>query len=90
MAESVPAEVRAARLATARLATERRRVVEAGTRAGGLDRGRLQEIDDRIGGLLDEVLAHVDPLDASEAEPLVLLPVRLETRFAQVGAAATL
>ena len=90
MAESVPAEVRAARLATARLATERRRVVAAGTRAGGLDRGRLQEIDDRIGGLLDEVLAHVDPLDASEAEPLVLLPVRLETRFAQVGAAATL
>ena len=34
MAESVPAEVRAARLATARLATERRRIVEAGTRAG--------------------------------------------------------
>ena len=50
-----------------------------------VDHSRLAEIDDRIAGLLDDIDPLVDPCDASERVPLVLLPVRLETKFAKDG-----
>lgn len=90
MPEQIPAAVREARTAVARMVAERDKLLSLGARRGAIDRGRLVEIDARIGGLLDGVLAHLDPCDASETEPLVLLPVRLETRFGKDGQKATL
>ena len=90
MPEPVPTAVRQARTAVAKMVTERERLLLTSAREGTLDRRRLSEIDARIGGLLDGVLAHVDPCDASETEPLVLLPVRLETRFGKSGTKTTL
>lgn len=90
MPEQIPAAVRKARTEVAKMVTERDRLIATGARAGAIDRDRLVEIDSRIGGLLDDILVHVDPCDASEAEPLVLLPVRLETRFGHEGQSTTL
>lgn len=90
MAEQIPAEVRAARRDVSRLVTERNALLRDAARAGVVDHDELISIDARIGGLLDGILPLIDPCDASEAEPLVLLPVRLETRFATAQGATSL
>ncbi len=90
MPEPINPAVRVARAEVARMVSERDRLLLTGARAGRLDRRRLADIDARIGGLLDGVLGHMDPCDASETEPLVLLPVRLETRFGTSGNKTTL
>ena len=81
MAGRIPAEVRDARRDVSRLVRERAKLVRETTRRDVVDRTRLEEIDRAIAGRLDEVLELSDPCDASPTEPLVLLPVRLETRF---------
>ena len=85
MSESLPPEVRASRTEVSRLLTERARFLRESARTGVVDHVRLDELDRGIGGLLDDVVRLIDPCDASEAVPLVLLPVRLETRFGTVG-----
>ena len=85
MPEPIPSEVRAARTQVSRLTTERNRLLRDAARTGVLDKSRLREIDDRIGGVLDDVIALIDPCDASPDVPLVLLPVRLETRYGMRG-----
>lgn len=90
MAEEIPAEVRQARLDISHLRTERDGLLREAARSGGLDRANLDDIDKQIGARLDEVLHLFDPCDASEAIPLVLLPVRLETRFGVKGGQTTL
>ena len=79
--EPIPPEVRAARRDVSRLVTERDSFLREAVGEGVVDHARLNEIDERIAGRLDDILALVDPCDASATEPLVLLPVRLETRF---------
>ncbi|HWH95692.1 MAG TPA: hypothetical protein VNT03_17665 [Baekduia sp.] len=90
MADQIPPEVRAARKDVTRLVDQRNALLRAGARDGAVDHAKLVAIDDKIGGLLDGVLALTDPCDASPTEPLVLLPVRLETRFAKKGRGTTL
>lgn len=90
MADQIPPKVRNARQAVSRLVTERTALLGAAAREGTIDHGRLDAIDRRIGKALDGIQTLVDPCDASEAVPLVLLPVRLETRFAKSGAKTTL
>lgn len=85
MPKEIPAEVRTARRNVSRLVKERNSLLREAAQTGVIDYGRLDEIDVNIGGLLDDVVALVDPCDASETEPLVLLPVRLETRFQASG-----
>jgi hypothetical protein len=89
MAGSLPSEVRAARRDVSRLVRERERLVRETADRGVVDH-RLAEIDRTIAGRLDDVLHLVDPCDASATEPLVLLPVRLETRFGSDDGQATL
>ena len=88
--EPIPPEVRAVRRDVSRLVTERNTFLHEAARSGVVDHGRLNEIDENIGELLDDILPLIDPCDASEAEPLVLLPVRLETRFETAGGHTTL
>lgn len=90
MAEQIPPEVRTARRDVSRLVTERNTFLREASRTGSVDHARLNEIDRNIGGLLDGILNLIDPCDASETEPLVLLPVRLETRFGKSGQQTTL
>lgn len=87
MPEPIPADLRVARRDVAKLVTERNAVLRDAARAGVVDQARLDAVDARIAAVLDKAIRRVDPCDASEAEPLVLLPVRLETRF---GAGNTL
>src|SRR5262245_9181700 len=90
MPDEIPAEVRTTRRDIARLVTQRNSFLREAARTGAVDHARLRAIDDSIGGLLDGVLPLIDACDASEAEPLVLLPVRVETRFSSDGAQSTL
>lgn len=90
MPEPIPREVRAARTEISRLTTERTRLLRDAARTGTFEEGRLHEIDDRIGGVLDGIVALIDPCDATADAPLVLLPVRLETRFGKRGRQAIL
>ncbi|MEP6811839.1 MAG: hypothetical protein ABI990_02495, partial [Actinomycetota bacterium] len=69
---------------------QRAKLVHETTRRGVVDRTRLEEIDRAIGSRLDDVLELFDPCDASATVPLVLLPVRLETRFGAEGGHTTL
>lgn len=85
MPESIPPEVRAARRDVARLAGERSALLREGARLGAVDTARLGQLDLDIAGTLDGVASLVDPCDASEVDPLILLPVRLETRFGRDG-----
>ena len=90
MPQQIPPEVRTARRDVARMVTERNALLREATRTGVVDHDRLNAIDKRIGAALDGLLPRIDACDASEVEPLVLLPVRLETRFGKAGANTTL
>lgn len=90
MPEQVATEVRNARATAARLAAQREKLLRDSGRVGSLDRDGLAQIDDLIKNALDGVLDLIDPVDASEAFPLVLLPVRIESRFATDGNATLL
>ena len=85
MTEQISPQVVQARASVAQLAAERDQLITLSHRTGSVDRVGLGRLDAQIGGLLDGVLQLVDPCDASPSEPLVLLPVRLETRFGTVG-----
>ena len=79
MPVDTPEVLVAARAQIARLAERRRRLV-----ATTADRGRRHEIarlDTDIGGMLSALRDRVDPCDASPDVPLVLLPVRVETKL---------
>ncbi|WP_322767085.1 hypothetical protein, partial [Frankia sp. Cr1] len=80
MAE-IPQQVLDARATVARLQVERDLLVAEAAREGAVNHDRLLDVDRRIGVALDGVLDLFDPCDASPSVPLVLLPVRLETRF---------
>ena len=81
MADELHPQVIDARRVVTDLVRERDAVILAGSRPGVvLDVGRLGALDDLIADRLDRVTALVDPCDASPDAPLVLLPVRLETR----------
>src|SRR5690606_20249795 len=72
------------------LGRERRRAWEtvAGTQDTGARRAaarRAIEIDTRISEVIESMGLLADPLDAPPDVPLVLLPVRLETRFTGSG-----
>lgn len=90
MTEQISPQVVQARASVAQLAAERDRLITLSHGTGVVDRVGLSRLDAQIGGLLDGVLQLVDPCDASPSEPLVLLPVRLETRFGTVGGQTTL
>ena len=85
MPEQISPQVAQARASVVRLSAERDRLITLGQRNGPVDRVALGSLDAQICGLLDDVLQLVDPCDASPSEPLVLLPVRLETRFGTAG-----
>lgn len=86
MPEEIPAEVRDARRAAADVARQRARYLHETARSGQrLDIGRLTELDRAFADRLEGVAALIDPCDASPDAPLVLLPVRLETRYAMEG-----
>jgi len=80
--ERIPPEVLAVRRDVARLEKDRVALLREAARRGAVDHRRLADIDRAIGAVRDGVMAAIDPCDADAAEPLVLLPVRLETRFA--------
>jgi hypothetical protein len=80
MPEDIRPEVRAAWSDVSTLRRRREKLIST-LRDGG-DRGRLRELDDRLRDLMIGIQDLVDPCDASAEEPLVLLPVRLETRYA--------
>ncbi len=90
MADRLHPDVIAAHRDVARLLEQRGELLRESAAAGTVDVSRLAELDGRIGGLLDAVLPLTDPCDASPTEPLVLLPVRLETRFGARGRRTTL
>jgi len=90
MADSVPPEVRDARRDVSRLARERDKLLREAADRGAVDHARLNEIDELIARRLDDVVRLIDPCDASAADPLVLFPVRLETRFGSDGGETTL
>jgi hypothetical protein len=77
----VPADLAAARARVAALNDERRRLVASSTR----ERVRFADLGRFDAGIV-EVLAglrdRIDPCDASAEVPLVLLPVRVETKVA--------
>ena len=81
MPVDVPAEVAAARNRIAAIAEERRRLVAS----SGRDRVRFSavgRVDASIAEVLEGVRDRIDACDASSEVPLVLLPVRLETKLA--------
>lgn len=90
MPERTPPEVIAVRRDVARLASRRDALLREAARHGSVDHARLSEIDRSIAAVRDGLLNAIDPCDAGAAEPLVLLPVRLETRFATAGGSTTL
>jgi hypothetical protein len=90
MPDEIPPQVLEARREVVRLEAERATLLRDAAAAGRVDHAGLSALDDRIGGLLDDVLPLVDPCDASASEPLVLLPVRLETRYTAIGGGTAL
>lgn len=77
----VPADIAAVRNRVAALAETRRRLVASSTS----DRVRfadLDRVDAGIADILNRVGSRIDPCDASPVVPLVLLPVRVETKLA--------
>jgi hypothetical protein len=77
----VPVEIAAARNRVAALAEERRRLVASSSR----ERVRFSDVgrfDANIAEVLEGVRDRIDACDASPEVPLVLLPVRLETKLA--------
>ncbi len=77
----VPAALAAAREAVATLAAEREQLLTSSPVRP--PRSRFAAIDTALAGLVD--LLGLDPCDASPAVPLVLLPVRVETRLGDGG-----
>jgi hypothetical protein len=90
MPEPIPAAVRRARAQAAKLATQRARLVHDMQVSGLIDRSRIDDLDHHLGGILDHLHDTVDPCDAPPDSPLVLLPVRLETRFGRSGRSTVL
>ena len=82
MPHEIPPAVRDAWQSIGDLRRERDELIREAPRQGGLDRADLSRLDRRIAGLLEDIRDLVDPCDASPTEPVVLLPVRLETRYA--------
>src|SRR6478735_6793105 len=81
MPVDIPQELAEARASVAQLIAQREQLV-----AGPFDRagrGRLIDLDREVGSLLDRF--RIDPCDASPEVPLVLLPVRVETKLAGDG-----
>ncbi len=82
MPVETPADLAAARDRIAVVADERRRII-AGADLGLRDvRRELVRIDHDLADLVIDMVDRTDPCDASPAVPLVLLPVRIETRMA--------
>lgn len=79
MPDEIPLEVR--RAFDDITALRRRRTVLGRRR----DLTEIGRIDHDIAEILERFRDRVDPCDASATEPLVLLPVRLETRYALAG-----
>jgi hypothetical protein len=90
MPENIPPEVHAARREIVGLQESRDTFLREAIRTGVVDHARLSAIDRSIAGVLDSVLGVIDPCDADAADPLVLLPVRLETRFNMEAGRTTL
>ncbi|RXZ67252.1 hypothetical protein, partial [Agromyces albus] len=74
----IPAELAAARAEVARLAEERRALIASGGRLSFAELGR---VDVGIATVIDALRERVDPCDAAPEVPLVLLPVRVETKL---------
>lgn len=77
----VPTDLAAARNRVAALTEERRRLVASSAR----ERVRFSDlgrVDTDIADVLERFRGRIDPCDASPQVPLVLLPVRLETKLA--------
>lgn len=83
--EPLSIEVREARREVAKLVTQRNAFLRASARVGTIDHGALRNIDVGIADVLDRFAPMVDPCDAPADVPLVLFPVRLETKFSRVG-----
>lgn len=90
MPERIPPEVIALRRDVARLERRRDILLREAARHGSVDHTQLSEIDRSIAAARDGVMGAIDPCDAGAEEPLVLLPVRLETRFSAAGGSTTL
>ncbi|MFT4216667.1 MAG: hypothetical protein QM619_05705 [Micropruina sp.] len=82
MTDELHPQVLATRRTVSDLARQRDSLFVAAGRSGILDIQRLNQLDETIARQLDLITDLVDPCDASPSEPLVLLPVRLETRLA--------
>jgi hypothetical protein len=81
MPESVPPDVAQTWQAVGPVLDERARLIAESARAGRLDRAGLKALDDQFVQLVAAAAALRDVCDAAADAPLVLLPVRLETRF---------
>lgn len=82
MPVETPADLAAARDRIAVVADRRRRII-AGADLGPREvRRELARLDRDLGDLVADLVDRTDPCDASPAVPLVLLPVRIETRLA--------
>jgi hypothetical protein len=62
---------------------ETKRRLAAAADARRADLGRLREVDRRFHDIAGSILERIDPCDADPSVPLLLLPVRLETRYEQ-------
>jgi hypothetical protein len=83
--DEIPREVRRAFDEVTALRRRREDLLRARPAAGHLDLSEITRIDRDIAGVLDRFRDRVDPCDASADVPLILLPVRLETRYARTG-----
>lgn len=85
MPVETPADLAAARDRIAVVADERRRIVATADLGPREVRRELVRLDRDLGRLVAGLVDRTDPCDASPAVPLVLLPVRIETRMAGGG-----